>query len=135
MIMHHVTGPKFSKLKMTLHLVSVVFISWISVCYSTHLQCAVCEPGSFCYQDASVLCPAHSTSLQSSDNISDCVCFKGYFAIGDVCHGCLQDYYCPGNDLKVKCPDNSGNLGMGGAIDSCLCQPGYTGHASSGCLA
>ena len=108
----------------------------LRVCLAEHEQCNLCPPDSFCFSDSSTLCPQHSSSPAGSSNISDCVCYPGYYDINNVCHTCPSGFYCPGFpgiDTMVPCPDHSTSPEFSSLVEDCLCDPGYTGNSSIGC--
>lgn len=97
-------------------------------------QCSVCEPGSYCFADASTRCPDHSSSAGGSGNITACVCDDGYYAVGHECAPCPADFYCLA-EAKTACPANSGAPEFSSLLAACLCDPGHTGDSSAGCTA
>ena len=59
-----------------------------------HLQCVVCEPDTYCFQDASALFPDHSSSPQGSGSIVDCVCDAEHYVDANECRPCPSGSYC-----------------------------------------
>ena len=111
-----------------------MLMSMVSCALGDHLQCSVCEAGSFCFADASTLCVEHSESPVGSRNASDCVCYPGYHEENRVCKRCPAGSYCPGNDAHVACPVNSFSPEFSSGIVDCECVAGFTGVAEVGCV-
>ena len=93
-------------------------------------QCSYCEPNTFCFVDAKYLCPEHSSSPAGSDELTDCVCYAGFYRdpdADDVCKSCEADYYCPGGlpQLRVACPANSQAVASSTHAGMCQCGAGF----------
>ena len=112
----------------------------LSVCpvHADHLQCSVCEAGSYCFDDLSAACPDHSSSAPGSANASDCICLPGYYDQDNSCLGCSANFYCPGypsTEERLPCPVHSTSVEMSDSLEDCVCEPGYTGNSGVGCAA
>ena len=113
----------------------VAFLTLLNFLFvqASHLTCVPCEPGTYCFQDASYSCPAHSTSAFRSDNITDCICLPGYYennSDSHAAHTCVQceaNSYCV-NGQMYSCPANAVSLPTSDAVTSCKCARGYVGN-------
>lgn len=103
---------------------------------ASHLTCTICEPGTFCFQDNTTQCPAHSNSSYGAATIAECVCLVGYYDVNNECLACPTGYYClEGTEATTACPDNSDSPEYSSRLADCLCVPGYTGNSGVGCVA
>jgi len=73
-------------------------------------RCTACSPGKYkSSTDANVLCsdcPAESTSVAQSTDITNCKCMEGYFLQGTTCAPCEAGTYKSSisNELCTHCP-------------------------------
>lgn len=119
-----------------LQLFTLIVCMSVTFSHASHLTCSLCEPGSFCFQDGSVLCPAHSSSPAGSKNVSDCVCDAGYFEEANLCESCPAGFFCAGVDeTKVRCPAHSTSPEFSDSVGDCTCEQGFYGDSSAGCSA
>lgn len=105
-----------------------------------HLTCTACEPGTYCFQDNSFVCPLHSNSQAISGNISDCICSPGYYKAFDAvnttthtgvsCQPCPAGSYCA-NDMVYACMPHSESLSLSSRFEDCKCSQGFTGTVAS----
>ena len=103
--------------------------------HAAHLSCVVCEPGTYCFNDATYTCPTHSTSLESSGNITACECLPGYHKVdlgsgSFTCESCPTNSYCTQNSL-YSCPPNSMSVVLSSLVTDCKCKPGFSGTITS----
>ena len=75
--------------------------------------------------DKCVVCPDHSTAPAGSASEEDCVCSTGFSRNASVCAPCLEDFYCPRQNLTVSCPVFSRGPAGAHQIDTCVCVAGY----------
>jgi len=104
--------------------------------HADHMQCTVCEAGSYCFDDLSAACPDHSSSAPGSANASDCICLPGYYDQDNSYLGCSANFYFPGypsTEERLPCPVHSTSVEMSDSLEDCVCEPGYTRNSSVGC--
>ena len=96
--------------------------------------CQKCTIGRYCTGGTSVAkCPAHSTSPQNSDELTDCECIGGYQGDTETgCELCPADTYCKAGALS-QCPENSDSPVNSTSITDCICAPGYHGENGETC--
>lgn len=125
--------------------------------YQDHFNQSACKPcradtynpeigansSSFCLD-----CPVHSSSLEQSTQLTDCVCNLGYAGQpGDTCIPCAQGKYldnlniyecknCPANTFNdlfaqifssscLACGQNKTSVSGSGSQFNCVCDPGF----------
>ena len=92
-------------------------------------QCAVCVDGEYCFNDQNFTCPAHSTSGAQATDISQCVCYAGYFAVSGPnakeCMLCPPDSFCTGNDFVSSCPLHARSDTGASSAAECVCNAGF----------
>lgn len=111
-----------------------LLLALISLACSEHLQCRLCTPGEYCFQDEKYLCPQHSTSVYGADNITHCVCFGGYYADANhACVPCSEGFFCS-NDMQSACPDNRTSTSLASSLSDCVCDKGFEGDDCTACL-
>ena len=114
--------------------------------------CSVCPAGKFSNRTAGKgcdICPRHTFSPAGSDNITDCVCNKGYTGIdGEACFECVAGSYkgvngsaactaCDRGKYSSRtaaldestcqtCPEHSDSRPGSASPAQCLCNAGYT---------
>ena len=111
-----------------------LLLAFISLVCSEHLQCRLCTPGEYCFQDERYLCPQHSTSVHGADNITHCVCHDGYHAdASHACIACSEGFFCS-NDMQSACPENRTSVSLSSSLSDCVCDLGYEGESCTACL-
>lgn len=111
-----------------------LLLALLSLVCSEHLQCRLCTPGEYCFQDERYLCPQHSTSVHGADNITHCVCFGGYYADANhACIACSEGFFCS-NDLQSACPGNRTSTSLASSLSDCVCDKGFEGDDCTACL-
>lgn len=103
--------------------------------HAEHLSCVVCDPGTYCFNDATYACPIHSNSTSTSGDVSACVCKPGYYKVQQeaeafVCEPCPGDAYCYANN-RYACPPNSTSVVLSSAVTDCKCMLGFSGNINT----
>ena len=103
--------------------------------HAEHLSCVVCDPGTYCFNDATYACPIHSNSTSTSGDVSACVCKPGYYKVQQeaeafVCESCPGDAYCYANN-RYACPPDSTSVVLSSAVTDCKCMLGFSGNINT----
>lgn len=87
--------------------------------------CAICEAGTFCFNEGAYTCPQHSTSPAGSTSADACVCHAGYYMSSGECLICLENSYCEGDNTIKSCPQHTVSEAFSSAVEQCVCDVGY----------
>ena len=82
--------------------------------------------------NATLSCPANSTSPEGATSVYQCVCLPGYegnAALGTPCSPCAVGVFCSGG-LIGMCPRNASAPAMSNSSADCVCNPGFYGNAA-----
>jgi len=94
-------------------------------------RCTACSPGKYkSSTDANVLCsdcPAGSTSVAQSTDITNCECMEGYFLQGTTCAPCEAgtNKSSTSNELCTQCPVTKTSVTNSIDVSNCKCEDGY----------
>jgi hypothetical protein len=90
--------------------------------------CTLCRPGSYCIggnANASVACPANSSTPYGAFDLLHCVCLAGYEGLnGTACSLCGTNTYCASGELS-RCPEYSSAPSGSYLSSDCVANPGY----------
>ncbi|CRH01557.1 cysteine repeat modular protein 4, putative [Plasmodium relictum] len=96
------------------------------------LSCEQCKPGYYkksvgnfiCIKGCSINEKSVIYGAKSYEELS-CKCFEGYYRKNDKCVLCLENHYCPGNDILTLCDRNKiSKKGAKSAVD-CKCEENF----------